>query len=165
MLTNIKAPTIIITILLGLFIAAAWFAYNHLATQIADPLQAFPKNTAFILEIPEPQGFFESLNSENDFWLDLLPNIKIKEFNLLFNDLIERSLNDKALIQFFNQPFYLSCISSEEYTSELMLITRQGDLSMSSINTKLFSKLKEIKYSAPTNDSPFSKIQSNSLIY
>jgi len=48
MFTNTKGPVIIIVLLLGLFLAAAWFGYNKLSTDITDPLQAFQK-TALLL--------------------------------------------------------------------------------------------------------------------
>ena len=165
MLTNTKIPTIIISILLGLFLAAAWYGYKQLATIIIDPMQAFPKNTAFIIEIPEPKVFFEKLNDENGFWLDLLSNPKTNELSKFINDLISQSKGDEKLKLFFNQPFYLSVVKIAENKSDFLLVTKQNGLRIESLNTKLFSKLKDFNYTESKNDSAFAKIQTKTASY
>ncbi|MDA3904550.1 MAG: hypothetical protein PF484_00585 [Bacteroidales bacterium] len=165
MFSNTKIPAIVISISIGLFLAAAWFGYKHLDVESINPLQAFPENTAFILELPEPQIFFENLNKGNDFWLDLISNKKTNEFSQFFNALLTQSKGDEKLELFFKQPFYISLIKNNESTSDVLLITKQSDLNLRSLDTKLFSKLKGMHYSAPIKDSMYAKIATNSTNY
>jgi len=155
---NTKVSTIIITLLLGAFLAAAWFGYKLLSTESLNPLQAFPKNTAFVLEIPKAEKFFRKLNNENTFWNDLLLNKKAKEFNDVFNELLTESRNDEKLKSFFNQTFYLSLISTDKNSTDFLLITKHNRFNLKSLQTKLLSKIKGIQYYAPINDSNFAKI-------
>ncbi|MCD6091254.1 MAG: hypothetical protein J7J72_07120 [Bacteroidales bacterium] len=165
MFSNTKVATFLISILIGLFLAAAWFGYKNLAIDSITPLQAFPKNTAFILEIPEPQTFFQNLNNKNTFWADLITNNKINEFSQFASELLTQSKDDKKLNLLFNQPFYLSLISNAKNTNNLLLITKTNSLSLESLDTKLFSKLKKAYYLAPIKDLKFAKLQTTSSSY
>ena len=159
MLSNTKIPTIIIPILLGLFLLAAWFGYKHLDIVDIDPIQAFPKNTTFVLEIPDPTSFFENLNEENAFWADLISDIKTKELNNLFNELFSQGAENEKLSLFLRQPFYLSLVKNEENKTDFLLVTKQNGFSLESLNSKLFSKIENLEYSKPENDSSFSKLK------
>lgn len=165
MFSNIKAPTLIIGFLLILFIVAAWLGYNQLDTKSINPMQAFPKNTAFVLEIPEPAAFFKKLNNQNAFWQDLLSNKKTEEFNQFFNELLAQSKDEEKLKLFFNQPFYITTFPNQESTNDFLLITKQSEISLKSMNSMLISKLKGIKYTAPNKDTSYAKIQTNSVTY
>lgn len=158
MLTNTKVSVIIITILLGIFLAAAWFGYKQLSTESINPLQAFPKNTAFVLEIPQPEKFFQKLNNENAFWIDLLSKTQTKEFNRVFTAVLTKSQGDETLESFFNQPFYLGLISTDENSSDFLLITKQSKLNLESLHSKLLSPIEGIQYSATSSDTEFAKI-------
>lgn len=161
MLSNTKIPIIIIPVLLGLFLFAAWFAYKHLDSVDIDPIQAFPKNTTFILEIPEPTSFFENLNEENAFWADLISDVKTKELNNLFNELFSHNTDNEKLSQFLKQPVYLSLIKTDENKTDFLLLCRQNGFSPESLNSKLFSKIENLEYSKPITDSSFSTLKMN----
>lgn len=165
MLTNTKIPAIIIMFLLGIFLAAAWFGYKQLSMESTDPLQAFPKNTAFVLEIPQPEEFFSKLNNENAFWIDLLSHKKINEFSIFFNEILAKSQNDEKLKSFFNQAFYLALISTDEKSTDFLLITKQNGFNLESLNQKLLSRLNGIQYSSSDNDTVFAKITTTSSSY
>jgi len=164
MLTNIRIPAIIITVLVGFFLAAAWFGYKHLSTESLDPLQAFPKNTAFVLEIPQPEDFFQKLNKENAFWTDLLSNPKTKELNTLLNKILANSLGDENLKSFYNQAFYLALFSDKK-TTDYILITKQGKLNLQTLKAKVLNQIEGVQFFSTTNDTVFSKITSSSLSY
>lgn len=161
MFTNTKIPIIIISILLGLFLAAAWFGYRHLATKSMDPLQAFPKNTSFILEIPKPSDFFQKLNNENIIWNDLKSDTNTAAFNQFFTELIQQSKNDERLASFLNQSFYFTMVPAEAKKSDFLLIAKQENLNLEALDTKFFSKLNNIRYTAPNKDSAFASLQTH----
>lgn len=163
MLTNSKVPAIIITVLIGTFLAAAWFGYKQLSTESLDPLQAFPESTTFVLEVPQPEEFFQKLNDENAFWTDLLSKTKTKELNTLFNEVLASSQSDENLKLFFNTSFYLAPFSDEKSTA-LLLICKQDKIDLQVLKTKLLNQ-EGVQFSSSNSDTVFNKIITTSSTY
>jgi L-rhamnose mutarotase len=161
MSSNTKLSTFIISLVVAIFIFAAWFSYSKLAETTLDPLQAFPQNTAFVLEIPQARPFFEKLEKDNAFWQDLLKDENSRRFEDFFTKSLEISRKDDKLLQFFNQSFYLSVYSKSPNTSDLLLICKANGLKLQDFNAKLIQKLKAIQFKKATNDSSFASINTS----
>jgi hypothetical protein len=158
---NTKVPIIIISVLIILFSFSAWLAYKYLAVEEVNPLQAFPHQTAFVFEIPQPEKFIKELNNENKFWSQLLQNKNIAEINDFFTVLLNQAESDKYLKSLLKNPFYFSSIKVDEQKSELLFISKSKGLSLESLNTRFFSKLINYRYHLSKNQSDFAELKSD----
>ncbi len=158
MSSNTKLSTLIISLLVAIFIFAAWFSYIKLAETTLNPLQAFPKNTAFVLEIPQARPFFKKLDTDNAFWQDLLKDENTRTFENFFKECLEISRKDDKLNQILNHSFYLSIYSKTKKTSDFLLISKAEGLKLQDLDTKLIRKIKTIQFKKAITDSSFSSL-------
>lgn len=165
MFSNTKITTFFISVLIVLFMVAAWFAYRNLAVEHIQPLNAFPNNTPFIVEIPEPQSALTKLSTENDFWKDLLLNAKVQEIDKLTKAAFLKSEQDEKLNAFFHQPFYLTLLPAKKDKTAFLVLTKSNGITLDYLNSKLFSQLEGDEFIPARNKNAFDKLKINHTVY